>query len=265
MTNPQVFYNNEDQWQRPVLESGINQGGVFMEPYYTVMRLPGEKDVEFIQMLPFTPEQARTWQPGWRPAATAPTTGSSSSSSSRSSSNVFGPSQIVARINQDQDISPQITLWNQQGSAGHPGHAARHPDERVAALRASALPEVIHRADPRVEACDRRLSEPDRHGRDADVRALARIFGSSVAAALAPDQLATSATSVSRRRTSAAVSVEPGGAPAADPPAARRSDGLMGIWPARPSNTSKPLRPRSRLATGPGTVRSSGCSRKCSP
>jgi hypothetical protein len=29
---------------------------------------------------------------------------------------VFGPRQVVARINQDQVIAPQITLWNQQGS-----------------------------------------------------------------------------------------------------------------------------------------------------
>ena len=55
MTNPQVFYNNEDQWAWPVLESGTNQGAVQMEPYYTIMKLPGEKQAEFIQMVPFTP------------------------------------------------------------------------------------------------------------------------------------------------------------------------------------------------------------------
>ena len=53
MTNPQVFYNKEDQWQVPALDAERAQ--VPMQPYYTIMRLPGEKQAEFIQMLPFTP------------------------------------------------------------------------------------------------------------------------------------------------------------------------------------------------------------------
>ncbi len=53
MTNPSVFYNKEDQWQVPTLEGERN--ATPMQPYYTVMRLPGEKQTEFIQMLPFTP------------------------------------------------------------------------------------------------------------------------------------------------------------------------------------------------------------------
>ena len=59
---------------------------------------------------------ATTCPPGsWR-AATARTTDAFASSSFRSRSSYIGPRQVVARINQDQTISPQITLWNQQGS-----------------------------------------------------------------------------------------------------------------------------------------------------
>jgi hypothetical protein len=55
MTQPAVFYNREDQWEIPVIDEGGE--GRSMQPYYTIMRLPGEDDAEFIQMLPFTPRR----------------------------------------------------------------------------------------------------------------------------------------------------------------------------------------------------------------
>jgi uncharacterized membrane protein (UPF0182 family) len=53
MTQPSVFYNREDQWELPVIEDAGDARA--MQPYYTIMRLPGEPEPEFIQMLPFTP------------------------------------------------------------------------------------------------------------------------------------------------------------------------------------------------------------------
>ena len=55
MTNPAVFYNKEDQWEVPVIDRGGDT--VRMEPYYTMMKIPGEGAAEFIQMLPFTPRR----------------------------------------------------------------------------------------------------------------------------------------------------------------------------------------------------------------
>ncbi len=114
MTNPVVFYNKEDQWEVPSIDSG--GASVPMEPYYTIMRLPHERDVEFVQMLPFTPRRKDNLA-AWMVAR------SDGSHYGRmlvfqfpKQKVVFGPRQIVARINQDQVISPQITLWNQQGS-----------------------------------------------------------------------------------------------------------------------------------------------------
>ncbi len=114
MTNPVVFYNKEDQWEVPAIDSG--GASVPMEPYYTIMRLPHERDVEFVQMLPFTPRRKDNLA-AWMVAR------SDGSHYGRmlvfqfpKQKVVFGPRQIVARINQDQVISPQITLWNQQGS-----------------------------------------------------------------------------------------------------------------------------------------------------
>ena len=110
MTNPSVFYNREDQWEVPIVD------GEQMEPYYTVMRLPGEEKAEFIQMLPFTPK-GRNNLAAWMVARSdSDVYGRMLVFQFPKQKLVYGPSQVVARINQDQEISPQITLWNQQGS-----------------------------------------------------------------------------------------------------------------------------------------------------
>ena len=110
MTNPSVFYNREDQWEVPVVD------GDQMEPYYTIMRLPGEDRAEFIQMLPFTP-RGRNNLAAWMVARSdGENYGKMLVFQFPKQKLIFGPSQVVARINQDPDISPQLTLWNQQGS-----------------------------------------------------------------------------------------------------------------------------------------------------
>jgi len=110
MTNPSVFYNREDQWEVPVVD------GDQMEPYYTIMRLPGEDRAEFIQMLPFTP-RGRNNLAAWMIARSdGENYGKMLAFQFPKQQLVYGPSQVVARINQDPDISPQLTLWNQQGS-----------------------------------------------------------------------------------------------------------------------------------------------------
>ena len=110
MTNPAVFYNKEDEWEVPVIDSEQ------MEPYYTIMRLPGEERAEFIQMLPFTPRGKNNLAAWMVARSDGDNYGKMMVFQFPKQKVVFGPSQIVARINQDQEISPQITLWNQQGS-----------------------------------------------------------------------------------------------------------------------------------------------------
>ena len=110
MTNPAVFYNKEDQWEVPVIDNEQ------MEPYYTIMRLPGEERAEFIQMLPFTPRGKNNLAAWMVARSDGENYGKMLVFQFPKQKVVFGPSQIVARINQDQEISPQITLWNQQGS-----------------------------------------------------------------------------------------------------------------------------------------------------
>ena len=115
MTNPAVFYNKEDQWEVPAIDERGGQA-VRMQPYYTIMKLPGEKEAEFIQMLPFTPRQKDNLAAWMVARSDGDRYGQLEVFQVPKQKVVFGPRQVAARINQDQVISPQITLWNQQGS-----------------------------------------------------------------------------------------------------------------------------------------------------
>ena len=114
MTQPAVFYNREDQWEVPTTDEGRDARP--MQPYYTIMRLPSEREAEFIQMLPYTPRR-RDNLAAWLVARSdGEHYGQLRVFEFPKQKLVFGPRQVVARMNQDQTISPQITLWNQQGS-----------------------------------------------------------------------------------------------------------------------------------------------------
>ena len=114
MTDPEVFYNREDLWSFPQ----ENYGGetVTMQPYYTIMRLPGEAHEEFILMLPMVPNN-RDNMIAWLAArCDSPNYGSLLEFAFPKEKLIFGPAQIEARIDQDTTISQQLSLWNQTGS-----------------------------------------------------------------------------------------------------------------------------------------------------
>jgi uncharacterized protein len=114
MTQPAVFYNREDQWEIPTIDDARDARP--LQPYYTIMRLPGESSAEFIQMLPFTPRRKDNLAAWLVARSDGEQYGRLRVFQFPKQKVVFGPRQVVARINQDQTISPQITLWNQQGS-----------------------------------------------------------------------------------------------------------------------------------------------------
>jgi hypothetical protein len=116
MTDAATFYKREDQWEIPIIEETVDGGGMSMQPYYTIMRLPGESEPEFIQMLPFTPRRKDNLAAWLVARSDGEHYGRLRVFEFPKQSQVFGPKQIVGRINQDQTISPQVTLWNQQGS-----------------------------------------------------------------------------------------------------------------------------------------------------
>jgi uncharacterized membrane protein (UPF0182 family) len=111
MNRPQVFYNKEDQWEIPEIDGNI------MQPYYTIMKLPGEEQEEYILMVPYTP-QGKSNLSAWMVARSdGGNYGKLDVYMFPKQKLVYGPSQIVARINQDAEISRQISLWDQRGSS----------------------------------------------------------------------------------------------------------------------------------------------------
>src|SRR6266481_4838748 len=109
-----VFYNREDLWQFPRQPGG--DGISMMTPYYIIMRLPGEPQAEFFLMLPMVPSR-RDNMIAWLAArCDAPHYGKLIVYEFPKEKLVYGPFQIEARINQNTDISQQLTLWNQMGS-----------------------------------------------------------------------------------------------------------------------------------------------------
>ena len=114
MTNAQIFYNKEDLWEIPQL--GPAGGETPMSPYYTIMRLPQGKNEEFILMLPFTPGRKDNLSAWMVARSDGENYGQLAVYRFPKQKLVYGPKQIVARINQDAEISRQISLWDQRGS-----------------------------------------------------------------------------------------------------------------------------------------------------
>jgi uncharacterized membrane protein (UPF0182 family) len=132
MDAPEVFYNREDLWQFPRELVGIDGGsgsGTTMAPYYTIMRLPGEPHEEFVLMLPMVPSQ-RDNMIAWLAArCDPPEYGKLIVYTFPKDKLVYGPFQIEARIQQNTEISQQISLWNQMGSRVIRGHLLVVPIE----------------------------------------------------------------------------------------------------------------------------------------
>ena len=119
MSDPEVFYNREDLWTVATqvgLGSGGEQETQTMEPNYVLMKLPGAANVEFVEILPFTPANRNNligWIAGRSDGANYGTAAVYDFPKTRL---VDGPMQVEARIDQNAQLSGQLTLWNQQGS-----------------------------------------------------------------------------------------------------------------------------------------------------
>jgi len=119
MTNPEVFYNREDLWS-VASEVGMNQqreqAAQPMEPNFVLMTLPGETKTEFIEILPFTPAN-RNNLIGWIAGRSdGPNYGTALVYNFPKTRLIDGPLQVEARIDQNPQLSGQLSLWNQQGS-----------------------------------------------------------------------------------------------------------------------------------------------------
>ncbi|MEP6905157.1 MAG: UPF0182 family protein, partial [Gemmatimonadales bacterium] len=115
MDEPKTFYNREDQWQIPTsADAKADDEDKFMR--HLVMRLPDEKQAEYIYMAPFTPRgknNLASWMVARNDGASY---GKLRVYRFPKQSLVYGPKQIADRINQDTEVSRQLTLWDQRGS-----------------------------------------------------------------------------------------------------------------------------------------------------
>ena len=128
MMDADVFYNKEDYWNIPNEIYAENE--IRMEPYYIITKLPGHDREEFILMTPFTPSTknnmiawlaAKNDQPGY---------GELIVFKFPKDKLIYGPMQIEARIDQDSEISQQLTLWGQKGSTVIRGNLLVIPIEK---------------------------------------------------------------------------------------------------------------------------------------
>ena len=114
MQDPRVFYNKEDLWSVPRMPEGGRERE--QDPYYTIMRIPGEAREEFVLLMPFTPLR-RDNMIAWLAARSdGAAYGRLVAFLFPKQRLVFGPRQVAARIDQDAVISQQLTLWSQRGS-----------------------------------------------------------------------------------------------------------------------------------------------------
>jgi uncharacterized membrane protein (UPF0182 family) len=119
MTNPAVFFNREDLWT-VATETGTDSNGQqlvqMMQPNFVLMKLPGGTGEEFVEILPFTPAN-RNNLIGWIAGRSDGTNyGTAVVYDFPKTRLIDGPQQIEARIDQNAQLSGQLTLWNQQGS-----------------------------------------------------------------------------------------------------------------------------------------------------
>jgi uncharacterized protein len=116
ITDPKTFYNREDVWQPAANDQGT------LSPYYVLMRLPGQSQVEYLQIIPFTPYHKQNLV-SWLAVRNDPGHyGEMVSYVMPKDRNIFGPQQIANRIQQTQVISRDRTLLNSQGSSVIPGN-----------------------------------------------------------------------------------------------------------------------------------------------
>ena len=114
MTSPGTFYNKEDAWEIP--REVYRGGSIDMEPYYMITELPNGGGLEYVLLQPFTPRNRENMIAWIAARCDEPYYGEIKHYELPKGELIYGPTQIESRIDQDPDISEQLTLWGQTGS-----------------------------------------------------------------------------------------------------------------------------------------------------
>jgi len=128
MNDVQVFYNQEDLWEIPNEVYADTQQK--MEPYYIIIKPPGEKREEFLLMLPFTPSKKSNMIAWLAARSDMPNYGDLLVYKLPKDKLIFGPMQVEARVDQQTEISRELTLWGQKGSRVIRGNLMAIPIEQ---------------------------------------------------------------------------------------------------------------------------------------
>ena len=116
ITDAQVFFNQAEQWAIPQ-DNRFGQSSVEVHPSYLILQMPGGDSEEFVLMLPFSPAGEKKNLVGWLTARNdGEHYGKLNAFTVPSDPQVDGPAQVEARIENDQNISQQFTLWDGAGS-----------------------------------------------------------------------------------------------------------------------------------------------------
>jgi uncharacterized protein len=212
MTNTEAFYNREDLWT-VATEVGMSEGGgqttQTMQPNFVLMKLPGETGMEFVEILPFTPANRNNligWIAGRSDGAQY---GTSVVYNFPKTKLVDGPLQIEARIDQNAQLSGQLTLWNQQGSHVRRGALLVIPTGRALLYAEPIYLQAERSPMPELRLVVLALQDRLAYGPTFE-SAMAALFGGAVSSltttTTAPSTNATAAVEPTRTATSSATS-----------------------------------------------------------
>ena len=194
MTDPSVFYNREDLWTVATDAASAQQAakeGAPMDPNFVVMKLPGEAEPEFIEMLPFSPAN-RNNLIGWIAARSdGARYGDVIVYDFPKTRLVDGPLQIEARIDQNPQLSGQLSLWNQQGSQVRRGGLLVIPIGRALLYAESIYLQAARSPMPELRMVVLAMQDRLVYAPTFDA-ALAQLFG-TVPASMAPSPPAAAA------------------------------------------------------------------------
>src|SRR3989440_5918820 len=116
ITDPKVFFAREDVWDIPTASSAPGAVGSQVQPYYVLFRLPGEKDPEFLLIMPFTPHNKQNMVAWLAARSDGDHYGQYVAYLLPKDKVIFGPQQIANLINEDPSVSRDFTLFHQAGS-----------------------------------------------------------------------------------------------------------------------------------------------------
>ncbi|MGA7557577.1 MAG: UPF0182 family protein [Terriglobales bacterium] len=211
MTDAEAFYNREDLWT-VATEVGMGEGGAqttqAMQPNFVLMKLPGETGEEFAEILPFTPSNRNNligWIAGRSDGAQY---GTSVVYNFPKTKLVDGPLQIEARIDQNAELSGQLTLWNQQGSHVRRGALLVIPTGRALLYAEPIYLQAERSPMPELRLVVLALQDKLAYGPTFE-SAMAALFGGATSSLSAPVTSAPSTTAATEAPRGAPASAMP--------------------------------------------------------